>query len=96
MTRTRGGSRQARNSMLERAGRAGSKNAQARGAAGVRARGSRRGRLRQQMRQARGAHVAWALGARAGLGLCTRCTRPVFGPVRLGIFPELLNEHYSL
>ena len=30
----------------------------------------------------------WArgLGARAGLGLCTRCTRPVFGPVRLGTF----------
>ena len=33
-------------------------------------------------------HAAWArgLGARAGLGLCTRCTRLVFGPVRLGIF----------
>ena len=30
--------------------------------------------------------VAWALGARAGLELCTRCIRPVFGPVRLGIF----------
>ena len=31
-------------------------------------------------RQARG------LGTRAGLELCTRCTRPVFGPVRLCIF----------
>ena len=43
-------------------------------------------------RRARGAGLAgrWArgLGARASLGLCTRCTRPVFGPVRLGIFPS--------
>ena len=37
MSRTRGGSRQACNSMLERAGRACSSNAQARGAAGVQA-----------------------------------------------------------
>ena len=29
---------------------------------------------------------ACGLGARAGLGLCTRCTRPVFGPLQLGIF----------
>ena len=42
------------------------------GARGVRSRGGRR--------------TAWALGAQPGLGLCTRCTRPVFGPVRLGIF----------
>ena len=44
-----------------------------------------------------GRRAAWALGARPGrwarslgararLRLCTRCTRPVFGPVRLGIF----------
>ena len=48
-----------------------------------------RGRARRPAR-ARGAGLAgrWArgLGAQAGLGLCTRCTRPVFGPVRLGIF----------
>ena len=38
----------------------------------------------------RAGRVAWALGARPRRlgwpGLCTRCTRPVFGPVRLGIF----------
>ena len=28
------------------------------------------------------------LGARVGFALCTRYTRPVFGPVRLDIFPE--------
>ena len=64
------------------------------------ARGAR-GRARQQARARAeragqgwlgGRRVAWALGAgrglgaRAGLGLCTRCTRPIFGPVRLGIF----------
>ena len=58
--------------------------------------GRRAGRARQGAaagagaRGGRGAGLAgrWArsLGARAGLGLCTRCTRPVFGPVRLGIF----------
>ena len=41
-------------------------------------------------RGARGAGLAgrWSrgLGDQAGLGLCTRCTQPVFGPVRLGIF----------
>ena len=37
-----------------------------------------------------------AAGARPGFGLCTQCTRPIFGPVRLGIFPESPNEHYSL
>ena len=39
----------------------------------------------------------WApgLGARAGYGLCTRCTRPVFDPVRLGIVPESIFGHYS-
>ena len=61
---------------------------------GARAAGARgaRGRARQQARERAGQgwlggrRAAWALGARPGLGLCTRCTRPVFGPVRLGIF----------
>ena len=30
---------------------------------------------------ARPGHWARGLGARAGLGLCTRCTRPVFDPI---------------
>ena len=47
-------------------------------AAGAGARGARGVGLAR--RQARG------LGARPGLELCTRCTRPVFGPVRLSIF----------
>ena len=59
-------------------GRAGRRDARGRRTLGKRA---RRGRSRS----ARG-RAGWALGARAGLGLCTRCTRPVFGPVRLGIF----------
>ena len=41
-----------------------------------------RGALGEHDRQAQGARD---LGARAGFGLCTR---PVFGPVRLGIFHE--------
>ena len=56
---------------------------------------------------ARGHEAQWACrgaeqaaaggrGARAGFGLCTRCTRPVFGSVRLSIFPESPNEHCSL
>ena len=61
-------------------------------------RGSKRGRARSVRGRAGWAAGAWpgrwarglgagrGLGARAGLGLCTRCTRPVFGPVRLGIF----------
>ena len=53
--------RQARNSMLERAGREGSSDAQARGAAGVRARGSRRSRL--PAADAAGARGARGLGA---------------------------------
>ena len=28
----------------------------------------------------RGLGMAWALGAWAGLGQCTRCTRPIFAP----------------
>ena len=51
------------------------------GGTGVRALGSR-GRAEQaaEARQARGARAAWALGARTGLGMCTRCTRPIFDP----------------
>ena len=61
------------------------------------ARGAR-GREAQERgaRQAAAGHAGrarlglWArgLGTRAGYGPCTRCTRPVFGLVRLGIFPE--------
>ena len=45
-----------------------------------------RGRARGQARAPAERAGQGCLGARAGLGLCTRCTRPVFGPVRLGIF----------
>ena len=67
-----------------RSGRAGERQAHgARGAGRHAGRGSRRG----PAWSARG-RASWArgLGARAGLGLCTRCTRPVFGPVQLSIF----------
>ena len=50
---------------------------QARGARGRQALGERGARGRQVL-GARGTHC---LGARAGLGLCTRCTRPVFDPI---------------
>ena len=44
----------------------------------------------------RGASAAGrGLGVRAGYGLCTRCTRPVFSPVRLNIFPESIFGHCS-
>ena len=81
---------------------------QARGAGGRRAAGRGRGAVggaqARGSRQAGAGHAGltrpghWArgLGARAGFGLCARCTRPVFGPVRLGIFLESLNEHCSL
>ena len=46
-------------------------------------------------RQALGARGACCLGARAGYGLCTWCTRPVFCPVRLSIFPESIFGHCS-
>ena len=60
-----------------------SKQASARGrraAAGRRRAVAARGRARQ----ARGLDA----GCPGWPGLCTWCTRPVFGPVRLGIFPE--------
>ena len=62
------------------------------------------GALGRQGAGALGEHDRQAQGARPGFGLCTRCTRPVFGPVRLGIFPESnfwtlfvnpVHEHYS-
>ena len=38
----------------------------------------------------------WALPGRAGWPmLCTWCTQPVFGPVRLGIFPGSTFGHCS-
>ena len=65
---------------LERVGRAGGRRA------GRQARGATRCAAGRAERAGQG----WlgGLGARAGQRLCTRCTRPVFGPVRLGIFPE--------
>ena len=65
-----------------RAGGRGERGRRTLGRRGARAAG-RGGRARARAGQ------GW-LGARpgrwAGLGLCTQCTRPVFGPVRLGIF----------
>ena len=49
----------------------------ARQALGEGAAGARRGRSRRTA----GAQQVRDLGARAGQGLCTRCTQPVFGPV---------------
>ena len=76
----------------QQTGRAGGQALGVRGRAGQ-ATGARqrRGRRTAEARQARG------LGAgRAGWPrLCTWCTRPVFGPVRLGIFPESIFGHYS-
>ena len=46
-------------------------------------------------RWARGGLAASALVVWAGYGLCTRCTRLVFGPVRLSIFPEPIFGHCS-
>ena len=55
-------------------------------------------------RQALGVLGARGLGAQAGFELCTRCTRPVFGPVRLGnflsqifwtLFVNSVHEHCS-
>ena len=44
-----------------------------------------------------GRRTAWALSARAGQDCALGALRLVFNPVfRLGIFPESLNEHYSL
>ena len=70
------GTQQARRRLGER----GARGAQAggrRGRAGRRATG---GECAAGRRWARGARAAWALGARAGCGLCTRCTRPFFDP----------------
>ena len=53
---------------------------QARRAVGAQAEGAQGDRRAGAGRSSRG------LGARAGLGLRTRCTRLVFGPVQLGIF----------
>ena len=66
-----------------RAGRRANTGARGRRVAGARALAGARTRADAQAGVARGAR---GLGARAGLGLCTWCTRPVFGPVRLGIF----------
>ena len=48
--------------------------------------GKRGARGRRTLGRRAGAAGGRCLGARASFGLCTRCTRPVFGPVRLGIF----------
>ena len=58
--------------------------------------GSRRGRPRSPRGRA-----GWAAGARpgrwarAGYGLCTRCTWPVLDPILLGTVPESIFGHYS-
>ena len=65
--RARGAERQS-----ARGAQAAGRQAHARqGAAGVGARGAGLGRA---------GRVAWALGAWAGCGLCTRCTWPIFDP----------------
>ena len=72
----RAGERQARGACRRAAG--------ARALAGPRARGraaARRRRRRATGRWARAARAAWA-----GLGQCTRCTRPIFDPFRLVFF----------
>ena len=64
------------------------------GGRGVRHAGPGRGGHARPRRRAR---AAWALGARAGQGCALSALRLVFNLVfRLGIFPESLNEHYSL
>ena len=69
--------------------------ADAGGALGAQAagRGARQGVAGERQARGRGSWGARPrLSARSGRagwpGLCTWCTRPVFGPVRLGIFPE--------
>ena len=84
-----------------RLGRAGARGAQADARLGARG-------ARQQARHGRAGRVAWALGERLGRAgwprLCTWCTRPIFCPVRLGIFLKSnfwtlfvnqVHEHYS-
>ena len=44
---------------------------------------------------ARGAGAGRGLGVLLADRLCTWCTRPVFGPVRLGTFPESIFGHCS-
>ena len=56
------------------------------GARGARQVGRRRWARAGLAAGARPRRWARGLGARAGLELCTRCTRHVFCPVRLGIF----------
>ena len=60
-------------------------------------RGARQAGHAAGRRWALGARAAWELGAQPGRagwpGLCTRCTQPVFGPIRLNTIPESLNEH---
>ena len=67
-----------------RGAQAGAGRASAGRAGGAQARGA--GAAAGPVQQGRCRRVALALGARAGFGLSTRCTRPVFGPVQLGIF----------
>ena len=66
-------------------GRAWGARGRAWGARG-RARATGRGWALHAGGKARQGGQARELGARAGLWVCTRCTRPVFGPIRLGIF----------
>ena len=89
-----GGRAWARGRALQAAGRAGvgrSRRAGVRSGTVGRARraGSWAAGARSRVWQARGkARQTRGLVARAGLRLCTRCTRPIFDPFRLGIVPE--------
>ena len=68
----------------------------ARGAGAGRRAAGRPGRA-GRAQQGRGRHAAWALGARAGQECALGAPDLIFKPiVRLGIFPELVNEHCSL
>ena len=78
----------ARHGRLERWRACGSAKQAAAGARGARQAGLRRGARGRQALSARGAR-----GPRPGFGLYTRCTRPVFGLVRLGIFLSQIFGH---
>ena len=82
------GTARASQAMGTRACGAGGGRRAGRAAGGAQALGARGalGRVTTWALGARPGRWESGLGARAGLELCTRCTRPVFGLVRLGIF----------
>ena len=62
---------------------------------GASARGRERAGRERAGRERAGRERQSPAGARAGFGQCTRCTRPVFGPVRLVIFRSQIFGHCS-